>query len=107
MPLVLYVAAMLVESWVISTMWLWFFVPIGMPAMGIAQVFGAHIIIRLITNGKTADDWAMIRIVKTIAIIANLSENTSRIACYAFRLGVSPIMLGVAWLVGTIFGWPV
>jgi hypothetical protein len=86
---------------------MWFFVPIGMPEVGIAQVFGAHIIIRLITNGKTADDWAMIKIVKTITTITELSENTSRIACYAFRLGFAPIMLGVTWLVGTIFGWPV
>lgn len=102
----LFNAALLVESWVIATIWMWFFVPMGMPQIGIAQVFGAHIIIQLLTNGRDSDNWAVIKFVKMLAETLNTSEQIGRVTFVIFRLVFAPINLGIAWLVGTIFGWP-
>ena len=78
----------------------------GMPQIGIAQVFGAHIIIQLLTNGRDSDNWAVIKFVKMLAETLNTSEQIGRVTFVIFRLVFAPINLGIAWLVGTIFGWP-
>lgn len=43
------IVSIILRGWVLSTLWAWFLVPIGAPAIGIATALGISVIIGLFT----------------------------------------------------------
>ncbi len=45
--IILLILAALYRAWVTTLLWSWFLVPLGVPRVGVAQLFGIGIIVRL------------------------------------------------------------
>ena len=44
------------NSWILSVLWGWFVVPLGIPAIGVAHAFGLFILVKLFHNRRLTRD---------------------------------------------------
>jgi len=55
----LVVALGVLRGWVLSYLWLWFLVPVGVPAIGVAHAMGMSLLISLFTSHAASRDAEM------------------------------------------------
>ena len=56
LAILLALASVPLNGWVLSILWLWFVVPLGVPAIGIAQAVGLATLIGMLRRGSLKSD---------------------------------------------------